>query len=268
MDTENTMRITQTMATIAELMGFSVTEQADVANETVLQAAKEKFSGQKVQKALLYNPDAIALWLYQKYTHEFAPVIAQSQMALPVRSVMPSVTPVCFGTFYTGAQPAIHGIQTYAKPVITIDTLFDTLIRAGRKPAIVAEAHCSIAEIFLNREMDYFIYPTIAEVNAKAAELIVEDSYDLIVVYNGNYDTVMHRHGPEGLEALCELKANAQAYATFDALIRTHWKAHNSLVGFAMDHGCHAIDGGCGSHGLEMPEDLNILHFYKAYPKV
>ena len=40
MDTENTMRITQTMATIAELMGFSVTEQADVANETVLQAAK------------------------------------------------------------------------------------------------------------------------------------------------------------------------------------------------------------------------------------
>ena len=29
-----------------------------------------------------------------------------------------------------------------------------------------------------------------------------------------------------------------------------------------MDHGCHEIDGGCGSHGLDMPEDLNIHHFY------
>lgn len=52
----------------------------------------------------------------------------------------------------------------------------------------------------------------------------------------------------------------------FDALIRTHWKGHNSLVGFAMDHGCHEIDGNCGSHGLDMEEDLNIVHSYQIYP--
>ena len=40
-----------------------------------------------------------------------------------------------------------------------------------------------------------------------------------------------------------------------------------TLVGFAMDHGCHEIDGGCGSHGLDMPEDINIVHLYKGYPK-
>ena len=50
-------------------------------------------------------------------------------------------------------------------------------------------------------------------------------------------------------------------------MIAEHWKSHNSLVGFAMDHGCHEIDGGCGSHGLDMEEDLNILHTYKAFPK-
>ena len=49
-------------------------------------------------------------------------------------------------------------------------------------------------------------------------------------------------------------------------MIMTHWKHHNTLVGFAMDHGCHEIDGGCGSHGLDMEEDLNILHLYKIYP--
>jgi hypothetical protein len=42
---------------------------------------------------------------------------------------------------------------------------------------------------------------------------------------------------------------------------------HDTLVGFAMDHGCHEIDGGCGSHGLDMDEDLNILHLYKVYTK-
>lgn len=52
----------------------------------------------------------------------------------------------------------------------------------------------------------------------------------------------------------------------FSALISEHWKSHNTLVGFAMDHGCHEIDGDCGSHGLDMPEDLNIVHLYQAYP--
>ena len=44
--------------------------------------------------------------------------------------------------------------------------------------------------------------------------------------------------------------------------IQEHWSGHETLLGFAPDHGCHEIDGGLGSHGLDMPEDLNIMHFY------
>ena len=117
----------------------------------------------------------------------------------------------------------------------------------------------------LDLDMDYFHFPTIEQVNAKAAEVILRDAYDVVVVYNGNYDTLMHKFGPEGLEALSELRANAEAYAMFDSLIRTHWQQHNTLVAFAMDHGCHAIDGSCGSHGLDMDEDLHIMHRYKIY---
>ena len=124
-----------------------------------------------------------------------------------------------------------------------------------------------MAAIFLEREMDYFIYDTIEEINAKAAELIIKDEYDVIVVYDGNYDSIMHKHGPESIEALGELRANSEAFAMFCAMIDTHWKHHDTLVGFAMDHGCHEIDGGCGAHGLDMEEDLNIVHLYKAYPK-
>ena len=67
----------------------------------------------------------------------------------------------------------VHGIRKYEKPVITIDTIFDSLIRSGKKGVIVAQEKCSLAMIFLEREMDYFIYNTVEEVNAKAAQVIL-----------------------------------------------------------------------------------------------
>jgi len=189
-----------------------------------------------------------------------------TELRVPFCTVMPSVTPVCFGTMYTGAQPAVHGIQKYAKPVITIDTIFDALIRAGKKPVILAYGNCSLSKIFLERKMDYFIFENIEKVNAKAAELILKDEYDFIVIYNGNYDTKMHKFGPESLEALTEIRANSRTFGIFSAMVQEYWKHHNTLMGFAMDHGCHAIDDNSGSHGLDMEEDLNILHMYQAYP--
>ena len=85
-------------------------------------------------------------------------------------------------------------------------------------------------------------------------------------MYNANYDDIMHKYGPESIEALSELRVDSHAFAMFANLIKTHWGKHNTLLGFAMDHGCHEIDGGCGSHGLDMEEDINICHFYGAYP--
>lgn len=225
------------------------------------------FGGEKADRIFMYNPDAVAQWVSEKYPQLITEVNTICDCTIPYEVVMPSVTPVCFGTFYSGVQPEVHGIMAYQKPVLTVETIFDMLIAAGKKPVIIAQTDCSIAKIFLERDMDYFIYDTIAEVNAKAAEVIIEDKYDFVVVYNGNYDTIMHRHGTESIEALGELRANSEAFAMFDALIKKHWKNHNTLLGFCMDHGCHDIDGGCGSHGLAMPEDLEILHFYKAYKK-
>ena len=77
----------------------------------------------------------------------------------------------------------------------------------------------------------------------------------------------MHKTGTESVEALSELRANSYAFATFAKIIQKYWANHNTLMGFAMDHGCHDIDGGSGSHGLDMEEDINIVHLYKAYPK-
>ena len=179
------------------------------------------------------------------------------------------MTPVCFGTMYTGAQPAVHGIQQYEKPVIRIDTIFDRLIAAGKKIAIITYSTCSLSRIFLDRNIDYYHFEEggIEEVNAKAVEVILRDEHDFIVIYNGNYDSVMHKNGPESPKALAELRLNDHMFGVISNLVKTHWKQHHTLVGFAMDHGCHEIDGGCGSHGLAMPEDVEIVHCYQGYPK-
>ncbi len=264
-DEMNEQSIDKLCASLAYAMGIDAPKYAASPSSQLNSYVDRRLNGKKTDRIFMYNPDAIAQWIYKKYPALFVEAVKRTELELPLCTVMPSVTPVCFGTMYTGAQPAVHGIQKYTKPVITIDTLFDALIRAGKKPVIIAESGSSMSKIYLERNMDYFIYDTIEEVNAKAAEVILEDQYDFVAVYNGNYDSVMHRYGPESLEALSELRANVEAFAMFSAMIQEHWKKHNVLVGFAMDHGCHEIDGSCGSHGLDMVEDLNIVHLYKIY---
>lgn len=117
-------------------MGIEAPGHAERPIDAIVESVKRTCGN--VDRVFMYNPDAIAMWLYQKYTDLFLPLQMQINLFLPLHTVMPSVTPVCFGTMYTGAAPQIHGIMSYTKPVIKIDTLFDALIRAGKKPAIVS----------------------------------------------------------------------------------------------------------------------------------
>ena len=254
---------------IAYSLGIDAPSEAAEPNADLTSYVDLVFDGQGADRVVMYNPDAIAQWIYEKYPRFCAQAKARTELSLPLSAVMPSVTPVCFGTMYTGAQPEIHGIRKYEKPIITIDTIFDALVRAGKKVALITYGNCSLSRIFLGRDIDYFHFEdgTDEDANAKTFEILLRDGHDLIVLYNGNYDSVMHKFGPESPEALAELRANDHTFGMISSFIEQNWKHHNTLVGFAMDHGCHEIDGGCGSHGLDMEEDLNIVHLYKGYPR-
>ena len=147
--TYNTICLTQTAATVAALMDFPAPAAAAEPIRVVLDAARERFGGAPVERMLLYNPDAIAMWLFQKYTHLFAGAMLHSSLTLPMLSVMPSVTPVCFASMYTGVMPEVHGIRAYEKPVLKCETLFDAALAAGRRVAIVSTEGDSISKIFL-----------------------------------------------------------------------------------------------------------------------
>lgn len=261
-DLYSSICISSVTASVLKLFGMDIPESIDSANPVIDALAEKKLGGEKIDRAIIYNPDAVALWLYQKYTPMFNKAILDSDVAEPMLSVMPSVTPVCFASMYSGVMPDVHGIKRYEKPVLTVDTIFDYFIRAGKKPAIVSTSGDSISKIFLNRDMEYFIYDEIEEVNQKASELIKEDRFDLIVIYNGDYDSTMHKHGPEAEESLKALESNVNYYDRMVNQIKTDWANHNVFYGFCPDHGCHEIDGECGSHGLDMQEDMNVIHFY------
>lgn len=261
-DLYSSIPITSVAATALKLGGVDIPESIQAPDPLVAALAEKKLGGKAVDRTVIYNPDAVALWVYQKYTEKFTEAALCSDLALPMLSVMPSVTPVCFASMYTGVMPEVHGIRKYEKPVLTTPTLFDYFIKANKKAAIVSTKNDSISMIFLEREMEYFIYDTPEEVNAKALELIDEDRFDLIVIYNGNYDGRMHRYGPESPEALKELDMNIAFYSELIEKINSAWKNHSVFYGFCPDHGCHEIDEGCGSHGLDMEEDMNVIHFY------
>ena len=261
----NTYSTAMAAPTIARALGVGAPRRSDAENTLrPVDEMVDSYCGKgKIDKLLLFNPDAVALWLYQKYTDLFLPVIRNTRMMLPMRTVMPSVTPVCFGTIYTGAMPEVHGIRKYEKPVIKIDTLFDRLIEAGRRPVIVANDECSMGKIFLGRDMDYIIQPLEKHLGTMI-DLIDEDAHDVYVVYEGNYDGTMHRDGVEAETSLAALDSNARH---FDALVshaRKKWDAEGkkSMYAWITDHGCHNDEIGRGTHGSDMEEDMNIAHFW------
>lgn len=248
--------------TLAAALGIEAPEKAEAPLDEVLSMVKRSTSRGYAEKALIFNPDAVAIWLYQRYTDLFAPVLSHTRMMLPMAAVMPSVTPVCFGSIYTGAQPEVHGITKYEKPVIKTDSFFDAALRSGKRVAIVAVDGCSMSRIYLERELDYFI----TESDAKSAEtglrLINEGDYDIIVVYQGNYDHTMHREGTEAEASLAELRDNAAVFDRLATAFDARWKGHDRLCAWITDHGAHDNPDGRGSHGQHIPEDINVAHFW------
>lgn len=263
--TTDRFRITQVAATIDALLDVPGRAGMAAPLAPVLQEAARAFSG-PCDRVFLYNPDAIAQWIYAGHRPLFAPLEARGDLGLAMGSVCPPVTPVCFASMYSGLPPAQHGIRTYVKPVLAVDTVFDDLPRAGRRCAIVSTQGDSISLIFLGREVDYFIFPRVEQCNRKALELIGEDRHHLIVLYNGNYDHWMHRGGPETPWALRALKANINTYCAVHDAIRRQWRGHNAALAFAPDHGCHREYGFLGQHGIDIPRDMHIRHFWRFFP--
>lgn len=262
----NTIHLTRLAASVAAAMEVEPPAHAEAAIPQVETLVKTYAVSGKAERVLAYNPDAIGQWLYQRYTQEFSPVMARTQLVLPMLAAFPPVTPVCFATMYTGAAPAVHGIQKYEKPIVRTDTLFDALHRAGKRVALVAVEDCSMALIFRERPIDYFIERDDAAAFERGKALIEADAHDFVLVYGQDYDDCIHDTEPESPESYRAMVKHMERFAALSDTAKSAWAKYDTLTFFAPDHGIHKTIFGVGDHYADIPEDMNMLHFYGFQP--
>ena len=249
---------------VADCIGLELPESYAPSIGWVSALLKERLGG-AADRVVLYHADAVGLYIWQKYNNLFAPVYRHTSMSLPFVSTVQSVTPVAHASMYTGLDPKEHGIETYVRPQLTCDTLYDQLIAAGKKVAILAMTDSTFLHIFKGRELDYFEFRNATEIQEKALELIAGDAYDVISIHTFEYDNAAHAFGPESKQALNAVSIEAEVFANIAKELMKFRDKHRILLTYSPDHGQHLTEGFTGAHGSKMTEDMNILHFFGTF---
>jgi len=220
----------------------------------------------RCKRVLLYAPDGIGRDLCAAFPEVMDLVCEQAPTVVRVKSAVPPVTPVCFATMFTGQPPSSHGIRRYERPVLQCQTLFDRLVEAGKRVAIVAVQNSSIDLIFRNRPLDYFSEAYDSEVTARTLQLLEADGHDFVLAYHQEYDDALHRTTPRAPEAIEAMQRHVASFVQLARAVEECWSAYDRMLGFVPDHGGHVDpDTGKGTHGVDIPEDMDVQHFYGVF---
>ena len=219
-----------------------------------------------IERCLVYCPDALGDHVWSRFPEHVSTVSAHCPHRARVSSVLPPKTPVCFASVFTGAPPARHGIRQPERPVLTCDTLFDAFIRAGKRIAIVAVHDSSIDLMYRNRSLDYFSETYDEQVTARVQMLLDRDVHDLVVVYHQEYDDQLHATQPFSDTCIRALGNHVATISQLATAAKSAWVNRRHAIVVAPDHGAHLDEElGVGDHGLDIPEDMRVSHWYGIY---
>ena len=251
--------------TICEINNWEIPAQSGgTPIAVVVDHAQRLFDGEgKNEKTFIYCPDAVGEIHRQHYPDFLARVEKVAGIRLLSSGVMPSVTPVCFGTIFSGASPEVHGIRQYAKPVLEVETLFDSAVKAGKKVAIVAVNSCSIDMIFRKRKVDYYSLCTDARCREITEKIMRSDDYDMIISYSTDYDHYSHKTGCDSETSVTALKTCVEYFEDYARLTDELWGKYNRTLVWAPDHGNHPVSETSGTHGTNTADDMLVNHFYR-----
>lgn len=219
-----------------------------------------------VKKMLIYAPDAIGRLIVEKLPAEFRALEAAAPLKVSLQSVFPPKTPVCFASMFSGLPPEGHGIRRYEKPVLACRTIFDVLPERGVRTAIVAVKDSSIDLIFRGRGVSYFSEPCDRDVTARALELIAGGAHDCVLAYHQRYDDLLHDSDPWNASALEAAREHVKSFLELAAAADKGWGGLPRALLFAPDHGAHTAADGKGTHGDDIPDDMDVFHFWGFRP--
>ncbi len=230
---------------------------------SVLDLHQRVLGSQPIERALVFCPDALGVNIWRAGPPHGESIEEFAGLRIPLLSVVPPKTPVCFASIFTGGRPIDHGIVKPERRVLTGDTLFDVLLRARKRIAIVAVAGSSVDRLFRDRPLDYFPEPYDGEVAEHAISLIGQDRHDLVVAYQQEFDDFLHRNDPFSEGGRQAVARHVRHFTTLARAARQAWKEHPHAIVFAPDHGAHVDPAtGRGDHGLEIPDDMQLFHWY------
>jgi hypothetical protein len=128
----------------------------------------------------------------------------------------------------------------------------------------VAVKDCSVDIIFRNRPIDYFTQESDRQVVERALELVRAGRHDFIVAYNQEYDDTLHRTRHDGPEAEAAAERHVATFGRLCDAVDECWETHSRAIFFGPDHGAHfdAVKGR-SDHGEDIPEDMEVLHFWR-----
>ena len=231
--------------------------------EVIDQAGHIFGEDKKIERALIYCPDAVGDIHRQRYPQYISRVEKLAGMRFLSSCVMPSVTPVCFGTIFSGASPQVHGIQKYEKKVLEIPTIFDVFAEAGKRVAIVATNTCSVDTIFRKRRIEYYSTCGDARAYEITRRLIERDEYDMIISYYTSFDHISHKQGAYSPAGEAALRTAVEYFETLVADVDKFWGKYDRVVTWTPDHGNHDIEENKSAHGKDIPEDMVVNHYYR-----
>ena len=121
----------------------------------------------------------------------------------------------------------------------------------------------SIDLIFRGRQADFYTTKNSEDSVATAKKLLQENNYDLIVCYDGNYDSTMHANGVFAEKSIAAMKDSIRYYTELVEVADQTWADKNYVSVFCPDHGAHDAKAGKGTHGSAQASDAIVNHFYR-----
>ena len=117
--------------------------------------------------------------------------------------------------------------------------------------------------IFRQTGVDQFTETSDKAVLDRTKELIDADRHQLIVAYQQEYDDTLHRDHPESAAAIEAVRRHVDSFVSLAAVVKSVWARRLHLIAFSPDHGAHYDEAkGTGTHGDDVPEDMEVTHFF------
>ena len=213
------------------------------------------------QRVAVLVPDALGLFPWQRWRHEMPCLCSlHDKHSIVMRSVLPSVTPVCFSAILTGADQSVHGVDARTD-TIACESLFDTVSQSkGQTAGVGLRGHTGYE--FLGRHAGIRGDGGDGSDAGTETEIIrIVDHHSPAFLIAQLYwtDGIFHKHGPSSPAVVPILQ---ETDGRIDRLCRYLGDQGYGVIVLA-DHGQHdVLDAGVGEnkgrHGTDADEDLLV----------